>query len=785
VALLLTLLSLAFHWPSLLFPSLYIFSPMDIVGRQVEFAGSPTDEPSNRLLIDPILQFQPWDLWIQQELAAGRFPFWTSLSGAGAPFAANGQSRLFDPLHLFFLQFPLPWAWSAESFVRFIFAGFGTYLLARSLYLGPFARIFCPLAINLTGYFTLWRLYPLVATGAIFPWLLWSFLRLNQRFSASRWAASSLLTAWIIAAGNIQVAAVAILITCLSLLTQKRGHSTFSALIIHLSALCCGVLIAAPAWLSLWGYLQESPILADRVAEHSTGGRGAKPRWADLPCLVSPFIYGSERQGDANIHKSVGAGNANEAATGFVGLCGLIFIAATIFPSQLENRSQVITSKWLIGIYLACFFIGYRLPPLVWLWPHLPILNAIDPRRFLVGMAISGVMLAGIGLDRMACDQVSRKFPLWLKRSLIIIAGLHLVGAMLPQIFISRIEAKAVSHYEKSVEPGPEKELIVAQRVKSQIHAITHAWPAYMAGRAVFCLLVVLIIAGAGSSSKRLTASFAILWLIELTHFGWGYNPHSERRWLDAIMQSQLHKQLTSIASTDALRGLETRLLATAEALPPNQLMSLGLKDLRNYDSIELNASLKPLEPLIQKRKSGDRTSRIDIGWKDVATISDLLKNAGVSGVIGRTKPPEGLFSQVSEILPGLWLGRWPGVPRIEGEVDQMIRDEPGTLELRIKRGTGGGSLFFRESFARGWSATAEDGTGLEIVMDEKTGFIRINYPAALAGQRIKARYRPFQWNLSLFLSAFGLMVSVAIVPAGSALFKKNQRDFSITSLSR
>ena len=64
-----------------------------------EFKGADY-EPANRLLMDPVLQFQPWLEFNRAMLRRGRLPLWNGLAGCGAPHLANGQSAVFDPFHL-------------------------------------------------------------------------------------------------------------------------------------------------------------------------------------------------------------------------------------------------------------------------------------------------------------------------------------------------------------------------------------------------------------------------------------------------------------------------------------------------------------------------------------------------------------------------------------------------------------------------------------------------------------------------------------------------------------
>ena len=75
-------------------------------------------------------------------------------------------------------------------------------------------------------------------------------------------------------------------------------------------------------------------------------------------------------------------------------------------------------------------------------------------------------------------------------------------------------------------------------------------------------------------------------------------NPHVSRDWFDTIPNPALINRLKEVANSAQSSGFEARFLAIGEALPPNQLMRFGLKDVRNYDSIELSRSFTSLKSL-------------------------------------------------------------------------------------------------------------------------------------------------------------------------------------------
>src|SRR4051812_4788823 len=80
-----------------------VLSPADALLVQASFRPDAGDEyqPLNRLLMDPVLQFQPWLEFNRSMILQGRLPLWNPYVGCGAPHLANGQSAVFDPFALF------------------------------------------------------------------------------------------------------------------------------------------------------------------------------------------------------------------------------------------------------------------------------------------------------------------------------------------------------------------------------------------------------------------------------------------------------------------------------------------------------------------------------------------------------------------------------------------------------------------------------------------------------------------------------------------------------------
>src|SRR5262249_5730805 len=111
-----------------------VLSPADVLRVSASFRGEGDGdyEPANRLLMDPVLQFQPWLEFNREEVRSGRLPLLNPYGGCGAPHLANGQSAVFDPFHLIAYLGPTPQAYAWIAAGRLLAAGLGMFCLARA-----------------------------------------------------------------------------------------------------------------------------------------------------------------------------------------------------------------------------------------------------------------------------------------------------------------------------------------------------------------------------------------------------------------------------------------------------------------------------------------------------------------------------------------------------------------------------------------------------------------------------------------------------------------------------
>ncbi|MHC5544797.1 hypothetical protein ACYOEI_41720, partial [Singulisphaera rosea] len=227
---------------------------------------------------------------------------------------------------------------------------------------------------------------------------------------------------------------------------------------------------------------------------------------------------------------------------------------------------------------------AYGLPPLDNLLRALPVLNVTDNRRLTLWLAFGLTLLGGIGLDRLSELVPQRVAPkLWILAALTLVVAAAMVGFLEP-----RLRDKARTHYAKAASetPGADSKVYL-ERADHQVRLTLDFYPRYF-GLVAAELLALATLMGLWKrgrlSSPALQTSLVALTLAELIGFGHGLNPAIPRE--DDRVGGPLVDYLRREAPPT------WRILGLGEELPPNVMMRYGLRDVRNYDSVELTKNL-------------------------------------------------------------------------------------------------------------------------------------------------------------------------------------------------
>jgi hypothetical protein len=723
-----------------------ILSPADVLLVEASFrpeAGADY-EPSNRLLMDPVLQFQPWLEFNRAMLRQGRLPLWNPYAGCGAPHLANGQSAVFDPFNLIAYATTVSAALGWMAFGRLWVAGMGMFLLARAWGAERLGRWFAGLVYPLCGFLIVWLLYPITPVAIWLPWFLLVTDRTLRQPSTRSAGLLAALVALVVAGGHIQTSAHVLMAGGLFAIWRIRSVEAprrARSLGFWSGAVVLGLVVASVQIVPLWGYLQKSPVWEDRHREMQAWWRLSRPRLREAACTAFPYLYGSQRRGHPNLARALGVNNLNESAGGYAGLATLIWLA----PLGLRAGRRNTEPRFLATLAALGALGAFRIPPVDNLLRALPVLDVMDHRRLVLWLAFSLSLLGGLGIDALAKgERLSRAWiTVWL-------AGAVILGTV--ALLVPRMEGRMRLEVERHAEGKATEASLQRARGERQIRAALTFLPRYY-GTAAVELALLGAMALAVRSRPRLGSVFAPvvlgLTLAELVLFGYGLNPAipSERHNFEPPVVRRLRERL----------GTQGRALGRGEELPPNVLMRFGLGDPRNYDSIELARSLNWFAPLYQPGDEA-QTSRREVTWEGVRRARGRLEAAGVGAVVGATPPPTGWFEEVERAgeVWIVWIDGRPWASAGSSATTLEFRREPGRASIRVVAAAGD-EVVIRETWDPGWRARL-DGKPV-IPAAHADAFISVRIPAG--DHVVMLEYQDSNTMISAFLSIFGALALI------------------------
>jgi hypothetical protein len=754
-----------------------VLSPADALRVSASFrGGEPSYEPWNRLLMDPVLQFQPWLEFNRRMIRQGRMPLWNDLAGCGAPHLANGQSAVFDPFHAIAYIGTLPGAHAWIAVGRLWVAGLGMFLLARHWGLGPWGRWFAGLAFPFCGFLIVWLLFPVTSVAVWMPWLFWASDRALEHPTARTMGGLALVSALVLLGGHIQTSAHVLLAAAAYVAwrvwrsrTQNETEPGGNRSVISRRgwlAWCAGILlgigVASVEVIPLAAYLARSPVWSDRARDLRSPWTLERPRVLDAVCTALPYAFGSQRRGQPNLARALGVHNLNESAGGFAGLATLVWLAPLGFAARrLQPRAAFLAGLAIVGGMGA-----FGLPPVANVLRALPVLNVADNRRLTLWVAFALVLLGGMGTEQLGRAGRSvwwRAGPHPAFRWLILSLGSALgLGLLALSARIGQAEpllrVRAAAHYAEAAgrTPGADPS-DYRTRAERQVRLTLTFVPRYLmlAGAHVLGLVALGALWARGLSARLVRPVLLGLTLCDLLGFGVGLNP--------AIAVTDDRPEVPVIAHLRREVGSAGRVLAIGEELPPNTLMRYGLADIRNYDSIELTRNLEWLAPLYAPDPDAGtkaQTSRRAITWDGVLRARDRLREACVRAIVAASPPPPGSFERVDrEGL--LWIARLDAAPLVEAmtgtqRVPLESRREPGLIRIRANC-DGAERIVVHETLDPGWRAEVDHRPA--VVEPYRGAFLAVPMPAGR--HELVLRYDPPEVRLAMTSSISALAAAI------------------------
>jgi hypothetical protein len=342
------------------------------------------EPPGNPLQSDLVLQIAPWLTRVREAYAAGSWPLWNPLSGAGEPLLANPQSQAFQPLVALALPFPVAAGFGVTAALRVLLAFVFTWLLLRRQGISELAALAGSLAYGLAGFLQLWLGWPIAGSAAFLPVLLYGITMVDQRGARRDSVLLALATASLLLVGHPETALHVSLLAAafaLSRLLARPAGGRLPLLAAWALAAGVGAGLAAPMALPAAEYLPKSQrawLLAGRHEQLQAAGAvdtaeeapaaGRDDPLARLLPNAAPNAFGNSRFGDY-----WGNRNINEDAAGFAGTAALLAALAAAWPLAAGRRFP--QERLMLGTALVCLVILARPPGLISIFEAVPLLR--------------------------------------------------------------------------------------------------------------------------------------------------------------------------------------------------------------------------------------------------------------------------------------------------------------------------------------------------------------------------------------------------------------------------
>ncbi|MEO6458039.1 MAG: YfhO family protein [Chloroflexia bacterium] len=512
--------------------------------------------PSNNLLVDSAVQFEPWLAYSAKRLREGSLPLWNPNNMLGAPFLGNMQSGIFYPLNWPYFAWPDPWMLLVRGWLKLFIVALGMYVLVREvLKIGPLAAGVAAITFTFGAFMTVWLLHPHTATVIWLPWLWWGTARLVERPGARRAALLAVFVGLHMLAGHPETAYHMGQATTLFMLFHawQTGPLNVKRLIRIFGwwagAYLLGALVSAVQLLPFLEYSQMSMAMLRRTERQMT------------PFFV-PFHYAwtafsPDLFGNPALKMQWGAPINYNEANNYSGIFPLLLAP---FALLLRDRAQKRLALFLAASILLALGVIHNWPGISDVALALPGMRLVLNNRLVMLVEFALALLAALGVHGLlSALPEQRRLFVWAFGGGV--AALLLLGVLAPLFF-------AHSFF------GVPTESELANRVWGE--AIWRAGLLVLLCGGVLALIGIL-----WKSSRRMST---VLWLIPLVLLADLWQAH-----ITYLPTTRPEHYFPQTSTTDFLRGKEGpyRVSASQGILTPTTNMAYGLADLRGYDAVE------------------------------------------------------------------------------------------------------------------------------------------------------------------------------------------------------
>jgi hypothetical protein len=531
-------------------------------------------------------QYEPYVKILHDDLTKGWLPLWDPYVASGVPLLANMASAALSPVRLLVAAVERPALWDIFLLGRLFIAAFFTYLLARSIEIGPTGSLVAAIAFGLSGHFALYvNMFDLDVQIWV-PALLLVAERLLIKPCNRTFAVTTSLIALVLLAGMPESALFMFLLAGLYFLVrawqlcsteERRWFRIGSHMLRFLGAGVAGLLISMPLLLPFFEYLRNgfTPRVPGMGSIHANLNTAVS--------LVMPRFFG-------HLHQTW-TGVSSFDLLPYVGAaCSLLALAALCRKRPLPRFSFFFAG-------FATFYLlkAFGIPPVYWIG-QLPVFNiSIFPKHAFPEFALSVALLAGMGTEGLLANKVS-----------------YLRFAVASLVLSAVVAGFAAHYWQAAISAGA-------------LRSVTRSCLIFAEG-----LILVWTLAWASrrfGPLRLLAAGFVLLPAAELI----GFIPRQRTDRYDAF---------TTPPFVDFLRADREpfRTFSMDSFLYPNSNAGYGISDIRTLDAVQVERYMdflrKEFSPQIYDRFDGTEPKRdiLQSPLLDLMNVKYVLADSEIRG---------------------------------------------------------------------------------------------------------------------------------------------------------
>ncbi|HEX8600397.1 MAG TPA: hypothetical protein VF952_17995 [Chloroflexia bacterium] len=359
---------------------------------------------------DQVYQQLPWRHWMQNELAAGRFPLWASDPAGGMPLFASAQPGVLYPLHLLWVLMPVAVGQSIILVLKFWLAGLGMWVFLRALGLHKAASGLAALSFMFSASMVSWSVWQHSGVILLFPWLAWSIYAWYAHARPMILVATALIVAAGILAGHpetlFQLGIVAtIWVAGLFLFVRPHGAEAWKVRLRRVTSLGVATVLGfMMGSIQLLPFFEAVGLSHANVVREQSGDAGAMYHIA--PEMMLNWVV-ARAQGHLP-DRVFGDGllfTEGNAYVGLLPLFGILMLAAGIWRRGINVR---LVLPWL-GVGVFSWFVTYD-DTLGTLIRKLPGFSHSVNVRWVIVLGFTVVVAGAFGLDWLA-RRIERNLP--------------------------------------------------------------------------------------------------------------------------------------------------------------------------------------------------------------------------------------------------------------------------------------------------------------------------------------------------------------------------------------